>query len=281
MPLEQSIPRLAAAGFTVLDMNFYDWALPGTPFRTEHWGTWIRLVAAVAADNGVRFHQGHAYTFDYAKPMSADEYAQEQTLVQRSLECLAVLGTTVAVTHPATFRSANTTASSLQGNAEYLHQLADRAADLGIRIAVENMCDTSTGTRRRYFSTAEEIRGFFAEEEDTRIGLCWDFEHGHLMGLDARDVAAIFQEHGPRVIATQASDSLSHTNTDLMHVPPFFGGNPYWPEQMRALGSIGYRGCLSLETHNFTNWLPDELVDSGLRLCYEIAQQLISWGEEV
>ena len=33
------------AGFDTLDISFYDWALPGSPFLTDEWKKWIDQVA--------------------------------------------------------------------------------------------------------------------------------------------------------------------------------------------------------------------------------------------
>lgn len=272
MPLEKAIPLLAQAGFKILDMNFYDWALPGSPFLTSNWRSWIDSVKRTAEQNGVSFIQGHAYTFDYAAlSEESSEYQSQQELVERSLDCLAILGTKVCVTHPSTRRTIHLVKDSKSLAFRYMKRLADYAEKYGMRIAVENMCDKFSPYQRKYFVSFEEISDFFDTVNDSRLGLCWDFEHGLLMRHQQEE---ILYELKKVLIATHVSDSLSNVDTDLMHVPPFFGRGNNWGSIMPVLHKIGYKGCFSFESHNFTNWLPDEVLVTGLELCHQIGQKL-------
>lgn len=277
MPLEKAIPLLARAGFKILDMNFYDWALPGSPFLTDNWRTWINMIKKTAVDNGVTFIQGHAYTFDYATlAKDSADYQKEQALVLRSLDCLAILGTQVCVTHPATVRSINLLKDSKALAIAYMTDLADYASQYNMRVAVENMCDKFNPYQRKYFVTYEEIKDFFATVNDKRLGLCWDFEHGLLMHHQQEDILEGLKDV---LIATHVSDSFSNINTDLMHVPPFFGRGNDWAKLMPVLKSINYKGCFSFESHNFTNWLPDEILPTGLDLCHQIGEKLMALAQ--
>ena len=278
MPLEKAIPLLKDAGFEILNMNFYDWALPGSLFLTDDWRKWIEMIKDVADENGVTFVQGHAYTFDYASlDANSAEYKYQQDLVERSLDCLAILGTKVCVTHPATCRTIHLVKDSKALALKYMSELADYADMYGMRIAVENMCDKIEPYQRKYFVSCEEIADFFASTNDKRLGLCWDFEHGLLMKHQQEEILTELKDV---LIATHVSDSFSNVDTDLMHVPPFFGRGNNWASIMAMLKRINYQGCFSFESHNFTNWLPDEVLTTGLKLCHQIGVKLLALSEE-
>ena len=64
------------AGFDTLDISFYDWALPGSPFLTDEWKNglirWQRKKSAL----GMRFGQSHAYTYKF--PFSGSYAGREK-----------------------------------------------------------------------------------------------------------------------------------------------------------------------------------------------------------
>lgn len=278
IPLEKAIPILAKAGFDVLDMNFYDWSLPPSPFLTDQWQKWIELIAQTAIDYNVKFIQGHAYTFDLARfPIGSRDYQYHQNLVERSFHCLALLGTKICVTHPITIPSANLTTDSKRACIEYLPRLAELADKLEMCLAVENMCDDLDPYQRKYFVSLEEIGDLLTDLSDSQIGLCWDFEHGQRM---QHDQLKFLRDLSDFLWATHVSDSLSDTDQNLLHVPPFFGRGNDWQKNMKVLHEIGYENCISLETHNFTNWLPDDLLGNGLNLCRQIGKKLLDWAND-
>lgn len=272
-PLPKTLELASEAGFKRFDMNFWDWALPHSPFLTDGWEKWIYEVANSAAKLGVEFGQCHSYTFNFLNPnLSEEEYNYHQMLTKRSLECCSILGSKLCVTHPDTdFQAMDLVKSSKTKNIEYFKGLLEYASSFNMSLALENMCDFSIAPKRKYCATPEELVDFVDEFNDSRIGICWDFEHADIMKQDQRK-SLIYM--GDRLKATHVSDTHSSTDTDLMHVMPLFG-TVEWKEVMRTLREISYKGDFSFEAHNYANRLPDELLPAALRLSYEIGEYLM------
>lgn len=272
--LPKTLKLASEAGFKRFDMNFWDWALPHSPFLTENWEKWIHDVADSAAKLGVEFGQCHSYTFGFLNPnLSEEEYNYHQMLTKRSLECCSILGSKLCVTHPDTdFVAIDPIKSSRRKNMEYFKNLLEIASSYDMELAIENMCDFSIAPKRKFCATPEELVDFIDEFNDSRLGICWDFEHADIMKQDQRQSLLHI---GDRLKATHVSDTHSLTDTDLMHVMPLFG-TIQWKEVMKTLKEINYKGDFSFEAHNYANRLPDEVIPTALKLSYEIGQYLMN-----
>ena len=80
---------------------------------------------------------------------------------------------------------------------------------------------------------------------------------------------------GELLFATHVSDTYSKTDNTLMHVLPMTGTVP-WGEVMQTLKEIDYQGDFCYEVHNYLNRLPDAVIETALRLAYEIGVYLVS-----
>ncbi|GKU78051.1 sugar phosphate isomerase/epimerase [Paenibacillus sp. L3-i20] len=273
-PLERTLQLASAAGFNRFDISFYDWSLPHSPFLTDGWDRWIHSVADEAARLGVQFGQCHAYTYNFLnEKLTAEEHSRHQMLVERSLLCCALLGSTLCVTHPETDRTgANLFATSKTKNLEYFKRLLEISTNYNMELAVENMSDFSIAPMRKYGATAEELVDFVDTFNDSRMGICWDFEHADIMQADQRQSLLYI---GNRLKATHVSDTHSATDHELMHIMPLFG-TVDWQQAVRTLKEINYRGDFCFEAHNYANRLPDELLPTAVKLSFEIGQYLMS-----
>lgn len=272
--LEQTLEVACLAGFDTFDISFFDWSLPFSPFLTDGWRAWIESVAEAAARLGVGFGQCHAYTYDFLNPRYSDEErTYHESLVHRSLKCCAVVGSHLCVTHPDTaWDDARPVRASRQKNVEYFADLLEHASRLGMELALENMCGYAVLPKRQFFVMPEEIADFVDDFDDPRLGVCWDFEHADILGLDQ---PAALRQLAHRLKATHVSDAASKTYEPLMHVMPFFGCTD-WPPIMAALREIGYSGEFCFEAHNYAKRLPEALIPSALRFAFEIGQCLLS-----
>jgi L-ribulose-5-phosphate 3-epimerase len=278
MPMVKMLDLASGAGFDVFDISFYDWSLPGSPFLTDRWREWIEQIAEHKDKLGVSFGQCHAYTYNFLDSrMSEDEKTYHEMLVLRSIECCAIVGSRLCVTHPETrFGVVNQTKLSRQGNLEYFGRLFDKIAKFNMELAVENMCDVSISPRRKYGVTPEELVDLVETFSDSRLGICWDFEHADIMEQNQRDCLLYIRKH---LKATHVSDTHSATVPELMHVLPLFG-KVDWREVMRTLREIDYQGFFSFEVNNYGNYFPDPLLPSALALAYEIGRYLLGMGVE-
>lgn len=276
--LKETLKMAGEAGFDTFDLCFYDWVLPGSPFLTEGWKGWAFSIREEANRLGVRFGQCHAHFYNFlSRELSEEKKAREQELVLRSLECCAILGSKVCVTHPETwpddicYRE-----KSREANYEYFSNLLEQTERLSVTLALENMCDYSIAPKRKYTSAPEELVELVDRFQDPRIGVCWDFEHAEIMEQDQRQALLYI---GKRLKATHVSDTHSKTDPSLMHVMPFFGDID-WECIMKTLKEIGYQGDFSFEAHNFANRLPDQVLPEALRLSYRIGRYLMELGGE-
>lgn len=274
VPLEETLVRASKAGFRVFDMCFYDWVGPESPFLSPKWEYWCEKIREKSEQLGVEFGQCHAHFFSFLdEQLSEEQWEYEYRLVVRSMDFCSRLGSRVCVTHPDTVKGLTEYRKrSLEANRRYFNKLLEDTEKLGISIAVENMCDYSVSPKRKYTSYPEELVELVDSIGSSRLGICWDFEHAEIM---EQDQVSALEYIGKRLIATHVSDTHSKTNADLMHVMPYFGDMD-WPSIMRTLKSIEYKGDFSFEAHNFANRLPDEVLDTALKLSYEIGEHLIS-----
>ncbi len=185
------------AGFDTLDISFYDWALPGSPFLTDEWKKWIDQVAEEKERLGMRFGQSHAYTYNFLSPaLTPEERKHHEELTLRSIECCYILGSRLCVTHPLTLRSIECCyilgsrlcvthpdtvydsprpmAVSEEKNAEYFRELLDKTARFDMAFAVENMCDITIAPKRKFGAYPEELVNLAKRVGDSRFGICWD-----------------------------------------------------------------------------------------------------------
>lgn len=279
LPLTKTIPALAEAGFTVLDMSFYEYAYPGLStswFLSDHWEKAADEIAQTAADAGVRFLQSHAYTYPFLQDRYQEnsmERRHQEMLVSRSFVCCQKLGAKVIVVHPdMNAGAADPISDAAEKNREVLGHYLELADSLGMRIALENMFSYAGKPRELFLSRPEEIRDFVRGFSDDRIGVCWDFEHGEILGIPGTEAIAAL---GDLLMATHVSDAVTKDFEPYMHVLPFTAVGQDWEGIAAALGRIGYQGCFSFEAHNFLKKLPDALIPEGLRYAHAVGSYLV------
>lgn len=272
--LTETLERVSRAGFRVFDLNFYDWSLPGSVFLTEDWEQWIYEAADKARELGVVFGQCHGYFYNFLDPsMGEEEQRRHRELQHRSLVCSSILGAHTCVLHPETdYRGQDVVRRSAEANRRFYDGILEQAEPLKLRIAIENMCDYGIAPKRKFCAYPEELAEFVDSFGSSRIGICWDFEHGDIMQIDQPQAIRYM---GERLFATHVSDTYSRTDSKLMHVLPLTSGTIAWEPVMKALRETGYRGDFCYEVHNYMNRLPDAVMDTALKLAYEIGEYLM------
>lgn len=274
LPLEESLAIMHAAGFTSFDLNCYDWTLPGSPLLGNEWEAWIDSVAETAAALDVSFEQCHGYFYPFLSPALTDEeVAHHKELQRRSFACCARLGAQTVVLHPETdYTTIEILKTSKRKNTAYFETLLKETAAYGFAIAVENMCDFAIAPKRKFCATPEELVDFVQDFNDTRLGICWDFEHADIMQQDQQKA---LKHIGKWLYATHVSDTHSATDNTKMHVLPTLG-TINWGTAMAALGQIKYAGVLCFEVHNYANRLPDAIIPTAMKLAWETGQYLLA-----
>ncbi len=113
-----------------------------------------------------------------------------------------------------------------------IEHLSDRAAPLGVQVAVEVIPNELS-------RAADLVRFVENMTEGSNVGICLDFGHVHMDG-DLVDAIETVAEH---LVTTHVHDNRGRTDDHL--VP--FEGTIDWPAALTAVQKVGYEGTLLLE----------------------------------
>lgn len=274
-PLPEAMELMREAGFLYLDLNFFDWCTtPGSPYMTEQWRNWLESVLEANERLGVTYEQAHAYFFDFLSPdLDDSQKSAQQAEVLRSLDCCHQLGVKTAVIHPYTlFASNRMVADSKEANIRYIEGLLESTHRSNIVLAVENMVDLDIYPVRKYCSVPEELADLVDTINDPRVKICWDFEHGDIMGQNQPSIIRMLDS---RLAATHVSEQHGYKQLHLLHRLPL-SGKIQWKPIMDSLREIRYQGCFSYEAHNYLNFLPDTCIKPALQIAYLVGNHLLA-----
>lgn len=267
--IPESVRRLAKAGYQVLDMNFHDCCMFQTPFREDHWETWLEEVIQAKEQCGIEFSQGHSHFYNYCDPAVENrEFLDE--MIRRGIVCAGRLGIKWLVIHAGTdYTTGTLVKSSKEKSLEFFKPVIELAAEHNVGIAIENLWDLNISPLRRYTTTAEELVDLVDSLPYDNVGICWDAEHASIM---KQNQTAALKLVGKRLKATHISD---HNGKADDHILPYMGPTD-WSEVMQVLKDIGYEGDFTYETHRYTQNLPEGIIDAALRYSYELGMYLLS-----
>lgn len=263
--LEQCLRRCAAAGFQVFDINLCDQGLPGRYLASDRWEQETEHLKEVAQTLGIQFSQSHLEFYNVCdENIEGREWREE--LVRRGIIASGRLGVQWAVYHAGSVyeNSDYSYARSKAANLEYVKPHLEAAQRAGIGLAVENLPDKE---RRRFSGSVEELIDLVDTVDQKNFGICWDFGHAHLAGVDQ---PYWLRQIGSRLKAVHVADNNGEWDE---HLAPFYGTID-WAAVMKTLKQIGYGNDLTYEIHNMTRRLPDRLRETQLRHLFEIGQYL-------
>ncbi|HHV60701.1 MAG TPA: sugar phosphate isomerase/epimerase [Clostridiaceae bacterium] len=263
----ESIEYCKEAGFNALDLSLTALFRNESEFNAENWRELAVALREKADRLGVSFFQSHLpYGFSrVVYGVGEGEFLVEMT--HRALEISSIAGVKWAVVHPVNCvgTSCEDTEAHLKANHQAYDQFVNKAKDLGIGIAFENMVDTKV---RRFGSLATELVALVDSFTCENVGVCWDFGHGALMYENQTEG---IRRVGKRLKAVHVADNWG-ANDD--HMPPFIGNNN-WEEIMKVLREIGFDGNMVFEVKINSN-MPDELKVLSAVYCAKLGEYLIS-----
>jgi sugar phosphate isomerase/epimerase len=263
--LEECLTRCAAAGFQVFDLNLCDQGLPGRYLASDDWEEETRRLKELAQTLGIQFSQSHLEFYNVCD-QNAERREWREELVRRGIIASGRLGVKWAVYHAGSVYDHldYSYAKSREANLEYVKPHLELAARAGIGLAVENVPDKE---KRRFSGSAEELIDLVDTVNQKNFGICWDFGHAHLAGIDQ---PYWLRRIGSRLKAVHIADNNGEWDE---HLAPFYGTID-WTAMMRTLKQIGYQNDLTYEIHNMTRRLPDKLREVQLKHLIEIGQYL-------
>ena len=263
--LEECLTRCAAAGFQVFDLNLCDQGLPGRYLASDDWEEETRRLKELAQTLGIQFSQSHLEFYNVCD-QNAERREWREELVRRGIIASGRLGVKWAVYHAGSVYDHldYSYAKSREANLEYVKPHLELAARAGIGLAVENVPDKE---KRRFSGSAEELIDLVDTVNQKNFGICLDFGHAHLAGIDQ---PYWLRRIGSRLKAVHIADNNGEWDE---HLAPFYGTID-WTAMMRTLKQIGYQNDLTYEIHNMTRRLPDKLREVQLKHLIEIGQYL-------
>ena len=207
-PILDSMKRLKAVGFDAVDLNVSDAGQPFFRLGDDDWKEWMQEVAALSQELNLPITQSHAPFYNALEPESkksvpvgADD--------PRAIEASGMAKVPWIVMHPGTYPDdAPDFRESKRRNYEYFMPYLELADRFGCGIAIENMADGFSTHRRPggvYCSTHVELCDLVDSFHVSNVGICWDFGHANLMGIDQREALRVM---GKRLKATHVADKL-------------------------------------------------------------------------
>ena len=206
----------------------------------EPWQTVIDEAKEAGEEIGIRFEVCHLpFSTKIGQDPEFDALFSENML--RCIEAAARLGVDYAVMHPNTTtvrRSGYNRLTEYDSVMAHLAPFAEKAAKVGVRLAVENMRPVPREIPvHRYCADPVEL----CEIADALgIGVCWDFGHAHIAGLKQSEALAYV---GKRLKVLHVNDNVGWGDD---HVPPFCGTLD-WKDAMQGLSAVGFDGLFNYE----------------------------------
>lgn len=280
IPILDSMKQLKQAGFDAVDLNISDAGRPFFRLADDDWREWMEQVVALSKELSLPITQSHAPFYNALEPESP-KAAVWEPMIDRAIEASGMAGVPWIVMHPGTYPDdAPDLHESRRRNYEYFMPRLEMAAKYGCGIAIENLRDNEKHSHVRpgliYGTTAVELCELVDSFHTDNVGICWDFGHAHLMGIDQRESLRVM---GKRLKATHVADNSGILDD---HILPF-QGTIDWRKILPVLSEIGYEGDLTYEIHCSTSRLPDELVYETAVLCEHVGRYLLALanGEQI
>ena len=259
--LSEAVARCSKAGFEALDLN-----LSRSSFFSGDWKRQLAEALKTAQKFGLSFLYAHV---PYSYPADNDEQGWQffNRSVFQAIEACAFAGVKYAAIHPHCFAVPNFDLQAAKAHSiEHLSPFIDKADNLGVCLAIENMRGPRAGeAMHRYCSTAEELADL-VDYFGGRAGACWDTGHANIAGLDQ---GAALKKLGSRLKMLHVNDNYG---VDDEHIAPFTG-TADWSVVMSALKDIKFEGSLNYEVgsrrmpHEIRPAFAQFLLQAGRELC--------------
>ena len=271
-PDETADAQVRRTALMLKDYGFshFDYLVP----RSEDWAGDAARFREFAEANGVQVHQSHAPIYRNRTDVPREEVRKAYLL---AVDATAAIGAKYMVVHADENRLAPgeiyDSERVVKDQVELFLPVVERAARAGIKVACENVTQSTDEPRSRCSCTAEELLGVMEGlngtsevRPDNPVGCCWDFGHGRM--FYGNESAKALEKVVPHLLCTHVHDNRVRDD----HQPPFTGKMD-WPPLMKVLRDGGYRGNLSLELHY--GRFPERVLPAYLRFCRAAGEELI------
>jgi len=261
-PVEEALKRLHRVGWRCVEIateHLRELRQQGSPGR-------IAAARAVLDELGMNAPQAHAHLSANFADDDTERRADHLATALEELPICAALGVETVVLHPGWSPAAGREASR-QRSAQAFSRLVERAGDLAIRIAVENMATRpGEADERRFGTTIEDLFELIEVVGSPLLGICFDTSHAHIEGMDLPEAV---RAAAPRLWALHISDNDGVRD---LHLHPFYG-TIEWLPFLSALREIRFAEPFNLEIGGLSRppYGGPEVQDAKCRHALELA----------
>lgn len=271
----EAIKRWSEAGFQTLDLEFRLGRNDGNVLIADDWESMIDELGETAARYGMTFCQLHLPT--YKKGSDLPEYDELfDKAMRRALIAGGHLGAPWAVAHGLGYdqKTGNDPELAYRKNREFYDRYVEIGAKNGIGIAFENMKQGLPGKCKiQYCGQYQELIDLVDGYGDPMVGICWDFGHANITGVDQ---CTALRKIGKRLKCVHIHDNFGDRDQHLLP----FAGMVDWQRIFPVLAEIGYEGECNLEAEGHFRRVPRELQQDVAMHAANICRYLIGLYEE-
>ncbi len=267
----EAIEAAKKAGFDYLDMSFFDCYRNDGELLREDWKEWILRVREAADQKGIAFRQTHGL-FVLGMQWDDPDYPEGKELLALNTRCAEaskLLGAECMVVHPMNLprQPIYNRQINKEANLAYLDPVINKAKDVGLCIAIENMVDFSRNMRRYCGGDPEELFDLVDTINDPSVGICIDTGHACLTSID---VAQFIRLTGDRLMALHINDNRQKGDEHLLP----FDGLVDWKGVAEALRAIGYDHDFAFELRSRA--IPKAAQESWFKYIHDLGESLIN-----
>ncbi len=260
----ESFSRLRLLGYDCADLQTFvntetDWfSAPDRLRRSEE-------IGKIARDCGILISQTHGPWRFPPQDFTEEDRAERFDKMAAALEGTAAVGAPCMAIHnimPFGCDKNPDPERFMELNRDFFSRLLERAASLGVVIALENMPFTGL-----ILSTPEQILDFVKEFDSPYFKICLDTGHAAVFGLSPADAVRLIGREELACLHVHDNDGRH----DYHWLP--YRGVVDWADFSKALHEIGWEGTLSLET-NVSGKLPPSVRGEWEKALASTARQL-------
>lgn len=267
MPIDESVRRIAAAGFDAVDLNLVMICNKTLRLHTDDWKYEAEKIAIAVQESGIEIAQCHLpFKGKKVNCHTPEDLEYYYEMFYRAIDVAGFLKVPWGVIHPDTFKGKNLSDDECcKLNHERHDKYIEYALNQGINIAYENM---TLGTQAGYCTYVDQLVHLIDSYADPRIGACLDTGHANMVYDDQYEPIL---KLGHRLHCTHINDNLGK---DDLHLAPF-SGTIRWESVIKGLRDINYPGVLNLEI-GLNNEATDKLKDEGAKYALETLKAIES-----
>lgn len=270
--LEETFAACSRARFTTVELGLAPYCRNERFMTQNNWKEYVKSIGIAAEDHGIKIGQLHAHFYSPKEWLEEDRNYHEKMLY-RSAEAAAMLGVSCFVMHPDSVsdRMWYSREKSIETNIRHIRHVRS-ILNGEIPIAVENM--TNHKFPVRYGCGPEDLLTLVRAMPDDGVGICWDFGHAVLAGVDQ---SASLDAVAPYLCATHVNDN--NGIEDRHYLPYLYLGKIRWKEIMCKLKQMGYCHDFNFEVRFPCRGLPDALQQDMLSYMYKTGIYMLSLAE--